>query len=197
MRVNLPPRVVILAAGASERLGEPKALAKLGERAALAHLLEACGEPSALVITGAHSKEIAAAFQDEAELIEHSGWKAGRTSSIACAVAHSPDRDILLAPVDSPLVPQRVFQLLRETWSAAGAPSLGWLSPKEESAGRYGHPIIIGRELSAKICELKVGDPLRCLRDLAEPLLELSVECPEVLDNMDTPEDLARIRARL
>ena len=39
--------------------------------------------------------------------------------------------------------------------------------------------------------------PLRNLRALADPLLEVSVDSPEILDDLDTPEDLARLRARL
>jgi molybdenum cofactor cytidylyltransferase len=194
--VSLPPRVVILAAGASARLGEPKALVDLGGRAALAHLIEACGESTPLVISGAHSSEIAAAFEEQAELLEHTGWSAGRTSSIASAVRHLPGYDILLAPVDSPLVPASVFEALRETWQAAGAPARGWLSPRDLSSERHGHPILIGRELAAELLPLAADAPLRSLRALADPLLEVGVDSPEILDNLDTPLDLAQMRAR-
>jgi len=194
--VSLPPRVVILAAGASARLGEAKALVDLGGRPALSHLIEACGESTPLVVSGAHSSEIAGLFEEQAELLENSGWSAGRTSSIACAVRHLPDRDILLAPVDSPLVPARVFEALREAWQAAGAPVRGWLSPRDLSSERHGHPILIGRELAAELLELATDAPLRSLRALADPLLEVNVDSPEILDNLDTPLDLAQMRAR-
>ena len=51
---------VILAAGASRRLGEPKALADLGGRSVIQRLVEVLGElPAApLVITGHHHAEI-------------------------------------------------------------------------------------------------------------------------------------------
>jgi len=195
--VPLPPRVVILAAGASERLGEPKALVDLGGRTALAHLLDACGDPSPLVVAGAHSAEIALALGSRGELLQHPSWAEGRTGSVARAVAHLDRRDILLAPVDSPLVPAAVFDALRGAWAEAGAPSRGWLSPMDTASGKHGHPVLFGHELADQILSFDASEPLRSLRSLAEPLLELALSSPEVLDNLDTQAALALMRERL
>ena len=199
--MSSPPRVVILSAGESARLGEAKALVELNGRAALTHLIEACGDPCPLIISGAHSKELASFLEQEAsrreiELLEHKEWRAGRTSSIARAIRHAPGQDIILAPVDSPLVPRQVFDALRATWEAAGAPARGWLAPKDRRSQRHGHPIILGRSLLEEVLALKADAPLRSLRALAEPLLEVEVDAPEVLDNLDTPGELTLLRDR-
>ncbi len=199
--MSLPPRVVILAAGASARLGQPKALVDLGGRAALSHLIEACGDPCPLIIGGAHSAELARflkqeLLQREVELLTHKEWSSGRTSSVACAVKHIPNQDILLAPVDTPLVPASVFEALRESWQTQGAPARGWLSPRDRESDRFGHPVILGRALLKDVPSLGADSPLRSLRASADPLLELSVDAPEVLDNLDTPLDMERMRAR-
>ena len=95
--MTTPPRVVLLAAGASERLGQPKALVKLAGRTALEHLLDACGDPNPLLITGAHASELTAAIRGEgagprAELLHHPTWSNGRSSSIACGETVWPSR---------------------------------------------------------------------------------------------------------
>ena len=191
------PRVVLLAAGASERLGEPKALVELGGASALDRLLSACGEDSPLVIAGAHYEELVSAAGDRAQVIRNNAWAAGRTGSVARAVEHLGTQDLIIAPADCPLVPARVFDALREAWLEAGAPARGWLAPLERGSGKHGHPICIGRGLAQEVAEMDPSEPLRHLRAHADPLLEVALDAPEVLDDLDTPEDLARLRARL
>ena len=82
---------MVLAAGASRRLGEPKALADLGGRSALARLcaaLAANGGAPVLVVTGRHDAEIRAHAEAEGldvELLHNPDWERGRTSSVARA----------------------------------------------------------------------------------------------------------------
>jgi len=191
------PALVILAAGASERLGEVKALVDLGGRRALDRLVEA-GSPSfgvPLVIGGAHFEVIRALAPPRCEVVENPRWRSGRTGSAALAAAWRPGRDLCLAPVDVPLVPAAVFAALERTWREHGFPPRGWLAPRH--ADRFGHPIIVGRELAAELVTLEETSPLRALRDRAGPLLSVEVPAEEVLDDLDSPADLARIRSRL
>jgi CTP:molybdopterin cytidylyltransferase MocA len=214
------PRVVILAAGASERLGQPKATAILAGRTALAHLIDACGDPNPLLITGAHTAEITIALGGEssatdreesgsdstargcnktsprAELLHHPTWSTGRSGSIACAIRHLPQTDLILTPIDCPLLPAHLFDALRQAWHAAGSPARGWLAPYDTNAERHGHPILIGRALAAELLPLDPDTPLRHIRTLADPLLQLPIDAPEILDNLDTPEDLAALQRR-
>ncbi|QDU67298.1 nucleotidyltransferase family protein [Engelhardtia mirabilis] len=193
------PRVVILAAGASTRLGEPKALVDLGGRCALRRLVAAAGgnEP-ALLVTGAHHREIAAAGLPGLELLENPAWADGRTGGLSLAAAHLPGRDLLIAPIDVPMVPSEVFVALRAEWHRAQRPPRGWLAPSTGAApGRPGHPIVVGRELAAKLGGFPPSAPLRNLRDLAQPLWMVDTGCAEIHDDLDTPEDLAALRARL
>ena len=133
-------------------------------------------------MTGAHHREIAAALPDGVEAVENPDWRAGRTGGIARALARRPGRDLCLAPA----------------WEEAGAPAHGWLAPCFDEGGerRFGHPIVAGRELVARLAGWPPSRPLRELRELAEPLLAVAVDTRAILDALETPADLAALRGR-
>ncbi len=197
--------LVILAAGESSRLGEPKALVRLRDRepsTPLAWLLDAsrsCATEPALVVTGADHAPIAAACPGGIEVLENARWREGRTGSVRLAARARPGRDLLLAPVDVPLVPAEVFRALAEEWSRRGRPERGWLAPWLRVGGgaRHGHPVVIGRSLLGDLEGFSRDQPLSELRGRAAPLLGIEVASPAVLDDLDRPEDLLRLRAGL
>jgi len=199
----LKPALVILAAGASRRLGRCKALVDLGGRTALERLLAAgavLDSTPPLVVTGADDAPIAAALPPGVERVFSPDWARGRNAGLALACERRPGRDLALAPIDCPLVPRAVFEALAERWVRAGAPPRGWLAPRARGAygrARHGHPLVLGRDLARAVAFLEPDAPLRALRERASPLLSLDVPGLEVLDDLDLPADLERLRARL
>lgn len=189
---------VLLAAGASRRLGTPKALVDLAGRTPLERLVEAsatvAGAPP-LVVAGHDLEAIEAGLPAGAELLANPDWAAGRTGGLRLAARARAGRDLLVAPVDVPLVPAACFEALGAAWAAAGAPERGWLAPRH--AGRFGHPVVVGRGLARELLDLGPDEPLSTLRRRARPLMALDVPHVEVLDDLDTPEDLEALRARL
>lgn len=190
--------LVLLAAGASERLGECKALVDLGGESPLERLVAAGRSISSarpLVVGGAHHAALAEALPFGCELVNNENWSAGRTGGIALAVQARAGFDLCIAPVDVPLVPRDVFWALQRAWQISGSPARGWLAPEFE--GRYGHPILIGRDLVRELADWEPDRPLKELRDLAEERLGLGVAHPEILDDLDSPKDLEALRRRI
>lgn len=202
----MKPALVILAAGASTRLGECKALVPITPKNPL-ELLCAAGagfdESPPLVVTGADHERIAARAPRGVEIVHNSDWAAGRAGGLALAATRRRGRDLVVAPVDVPLVPASVFEALCAAWIDERSPALGWLAPafrdraeKKSTSPRFGHPIVIGRDLLARLQSAPADRSLRDLRAAARPLWSIEVHCKEVLDDLDTAADLARMRAR-
>lgn len=199
----MKPALVVLAAGASTRLSQCKALVDLGGRTPLERLLAAgaaCDAIAPLVVAGADALAISTRAPLFAQVAVNASWAAGRTGGVQLAHRLRPGRDLLVAPVDVPLVPAEVFAALLAAWDAAGSPARGFLAPQTSLPGngpRAGHPVLIGRVLASELETLSAGAPLRALRERAAPGWRVDVSDPAILDDLDTPTDLERLRARL
>jgi molybdenum cofactor cytidylyltransferase len=202
------PAFVVLAAGESARLGRCKATVPIGGRPAIDWLLDAgraADGARPLIVCGAHAEEIAAVVGPRAELLVNRGWRAGRTGGIALAVAARAGQDLVLAPVDAPLVPAEVVDALVDEWLRSGAPPRGWLAPAVRSAASsgapsalgFGHPVAVGRELLSRLAGFGSDEPLRRLRDLAEPCWWVEVGSTAILDNADDAAALSRLASEL
>ena len=192
------PALVVLAAGASERLGQPKALVELGGESVLAHLCRAGAAVDggrALVVVGRHARAIAERLPPGCRALANPAWERGRSGGVRLAHRELPGRALLLAPVDVPRVPARVFEALARKWDELGDPPLGWLAPRL-GADAFGHPIVVGTGLLDLLEGLPADVPLRELRSRATPLAAIEVFDPEILEDLDTPEDLERLRIR-
>jgi gamma-glutamylcyclotransferase (GGCT)/AIG2-like uncharacterized protein YtfP len=104
----------------------------------------------------------------------------------------SPDDQWLLVPADHPALDSSVVSLLRQARSKA--PDKSILVPTH--GGRRGHPTLIGWKHVAGIRALPAGSGLNAyLRQQAGETLEVPVNSPGVLCDLDTPEDYERLTA--
>ncbi|MCG3133051.1 MAG: Molybdenum cofactor guanylyltransferase [Planctomycetes bacterium] len=185
---------ILLAAGASSRMGRPKALLPLAGAAfvdAVAETLRAGGARPVLVILGSHEAEIRrGAKLRDVEIVSHAGWAAGRTSSIQAGLRALPSDApaAILALVDMPFVRSATVAALLRVHAAAPddveavVPSFG---------GRRGHPVLLRRPLFPRVLALGPDEPLSTVIRAAH-VLPVAVDDPGIHTDLDAPEDLPK-----
>ncbi len=171
---------VVLAAGASERLGQPKALVKIGKRCLVEWVvsrLQAHGlEP--LVVTNEEIVEEVAASVD-CGVVVNPDPGAGRTGTLQIGIGHigtGAGQRILVVPVDRPGFSDSTLETLLDS-TATSCPTQG---------GRGGHPILLSAEDAVKVVESSPSAPLR---NLINPI-RIEVTDPYLHLDVDRPEDL-------
>jgi len=140
---------IILCAGASSRMGRPKALLPYRESTFLEHLIQATRHPRigvTRIVLGAGAGEIrTVAKLDASVVVLNPGWKQGQLSSICAGLRglEGIETDgMILCPVDHPLVSATLVSNLIEQFYSTGKPIV---LPIYNS--RRGHPVIFASAL--------------------------------------------------
>jgi molybdenum cofactor cytidylyltransferase len=200
--VNQPPEdrllVVVLAAGASRRLGQPKQLVALGGESLLRRqcriALEAQVGPVAVVL-GFQAAECAATIID-LPVARHNNqrWAEGLGLSIRLAAQAAASADcsgLLLLHVDQYLVTAADLRSLHAAW----IDSHGWSACVAMYGDDFGPPVIFPRRCFAELLQLDGDEGAR--RVLAAlPADELRrVIIPNAIHDLDRPAQLAALVA--
>jgi molybdenum cofactor cytidylyltransferase len=193
---------VIPAAGHSTRMGRPKLDLPIAGRPVLAHVVDALqqgGVDGAVVVLGPHVAHLAAAAPPA-----HAFILPAPTPDMRTTVEHGlrwleeqfhpGDADAwLLAPADHPTLAPEVVRLLLQ---ARGE------HPEQEifvptCGGRRGHPTLLTwRTVAALRSHPRTEGLNTFIRGRAPAVREVPVDDPEVLADLDTPEDYQRLLAR-
>jgi CTP:molybdopterin cytidylyltransferase MocA len=98
-------------------------------------------------------------------------------------------RAILVTPVDLPLIKPETVATLLAAFSSSSLPVA-----RATHRGRHGHPVVFGR---AVFDALRRADPDVGAKSVvrAHSVLDVEVEDPGVLQDVDTPDDYARLRS--
>jgi len=188
---------LILAAGGSTRMGQPKQVLPyddqpLVRRTAQTALAVAC-DPVTIVL-GAHAGEVSIAMREvPVELVTNADWARGIGSSIRTGVAHLATRPIdalILLLCDQPLVTPATLQRLIDAHVATGKPVC--VSAYSDTLGP---PVLVHASLFAALSELPDDRGAKSLWS-AHPDRVAHVSNPEAATDLDTPADYAQIVAR-
>lgn len=200
---------LILAAGAGERMGRPKALAELAGVPLLERVVRTCAESTLdeiVVITGAAAGDAERLVESlrsslpgtALRVVRNERWREGRTGSIQAGWAScAPGAHALVFPVDHACVRVVTLDAMLGVFGYAGA-DLDVIVPVVERDGslRRGHPILLACRLRDELAAMGSDEPLRDLVH-RHVVLEVPVDDEGILLDLDTPEDLARAEAAL
>jgi CTP:molybdopterin cytidylyltransferase MocA len=190
--VNLRINAILLAAGASSRMGRPKALLEYGGETFLDRQIALYASLGARVVCvlGHEAERIARALRraGDALLVLNPAPAAGQFSSLQCGLrALCPGADaFFFTPVDSPGVRRETAEALLAAFRTGGADF--W---QPSVRGAHGHPVLARQEMAAAFLALP---PEASARDLIRRSRRGFVDVDDelaVLD-IDTPEDYAR-----
>lgn len=178
---------MVLAAGASSRMGRPKALLAgpdgmpLAARQASA-LREGGCEPVAVVI-GSQAAEVRRGLPADIATVENPRWAQGRATSLQAGIAAFPEAEgYLFLPVDAAGVKANTVRAVLA--AAAGDPQRVW---RPVHRGQKGHILWVPRGAARALLGLAAEARVD---EWAKPLArELEVEDPTVLRNINTPEE--------
>ena len=186
---------VILSAGASSRMGRPKALLPYREGTFLEHLIEVTRHPrtgATRVVLGAGAEVIqAVAKLDPSVVVLNPDWEQGQLSSIRAGLRSLEGIDtdgIVLCPVDHPLVSERlVSELIERFYEDKKAIVLPTYK------GRRGHPVIFSAALYSELLAAPAEKGARAVVwAYTADVLEVPTDEEGVVLNINDPDMLKR-----
>jgi molybdenum cofactor cytidylyltransferase len=188
--------IVVLAAGFSARLGQPKALAHVHGLSLLRRTVKLAAALRAsriiVVVPPAAARYYAQARHRGVTLARNPHRGEGLSSSVRCGLKHAwYCSAVLLLPVDLANLKLRELRRLVRRWQAAPGRTF---ATRMDTRG--GTPLILPKRLFPRALRIVGDSGLRGL--LAElPLAQRELlELPSARIDVDTPRDLAAVRRR-
>jgi molybdenum cofactor cytidylyltransferase len=186
---------VILSAGASSRMGRPKALLPYREGTFLEHLIQVTRQPHigvTRIVLGAGAEVIRTiAKLDPSIVVLNPEWEQGQLSSVCAGLRSLEGIDvegIVLCPVDHPLVSARLVSDLVDRFYEENK---AIVLPTYK--GRRGHPVIFSSALFGELLAAPADKGARSVVWAhAAEVVEVPTEEEGVVLNLNDPDLLKR-----
>lgn len=194
--------ILILAAGASTRLGYPKQLLTYQGQPCIRHIAEvaiaaqhhpyiAVNPQSIAVILGANTDQISPALGNlDLQILQNPQWQTGMASSIQWGLGHLlntvPDlQAVILMVCDQPFVSVSLLEQL-----IIGYPTQHLPLVASEYAGTLGVPALFDRQFFPDLLVLQGDRGAKAILQ-AHRSLVLGIPFPAGMIDIDTPQDVA------
>ncbi|HEY7444720.1 MAG TPA: nucleotidyltransferase family protein [Vicinamibacterales bacterium] len=193
---------IVLAAGASTRMGRPKALLPLGGETFLSRIVKTLRDAEVddlLVVIGHEGAMITASLAPLAfpvRVVENPDYSRGQLSSLQAGLraADRPGvRGVLVTLVDLPLISSSTVRAVLDAYRRH--PTAAIVRPVD--GNRHGHPVVFDRQL---FIELRAGDPAIGAKPIVQAHREAIVGVPVTDEgafvDIDTPDEYERLIGR-
>jgi len=187
---------IVLAAGASTRLGQPKQLVKLASRPVLHTVVSnavAVAGNAVTVVLGAHAQELTRLLaHSPASVIVNRHWQEGMASSLRVGLNAIPSTcsAALILLGDQVAVTADDLKRLVNAWNGHDT-----VIAASVYAGHVGVPAIFPQWCFTELRELRGDRGARMILERHAQRL-VHVQMPNAAIDLDTPEDLAALRER-
>ena len=185
---------IVLAAGRSVRMGTQKLLLPFRGKPLIAHVLnEVLNSPvkQVVVVVGRDGERLREALGERAiSLVQNPDLEGDMLSSVRCGLRALPKlcEAALIVLGDQPGIPRKLISQLADCHMQNPD---GIIAP--EYNGKRGHPLLIASRFFNKIIDNYDGVGLQgLLKSHPDAVRRIPVTTPEVLDDIDTPQDYQR-----
>ncbi len=184
---------ILLAAGRSSRMGQPKGLLDWNSQPLIAHQVDQINRSriSQLIIVLGHQSEQYEPWIDfgdlQTKIVRNENWEEGKSSSIrnGLSVIDGHFKAILFVNVDQPVTAPIINSLLNSTEQTEALIHIPVCN------GRRGHPILISSQLMAALTKLseETQGLKSIIRDHADQVADVRIDDPSILFNFNTTQD--------
>ena len=187
---------IILAAGASRRMGQPKQLLPYRGQTLLGHVIQCTLASSChpvIVISGAHAEAIAPVIEHlSIEVIHNANWHQGMSSSIRCGVSYIRDNlpstdGILFLTCDQPFVSTNLIETLIKRYNDSNKPIVA-----SQYEGTMGIPVLFSPLFYSNLMQLE-GDYGAKTLIQTDPSQVATINFPKGKIDLDTFVDYQKL----
>ena len=191
--------IIVLAAGSSARMNQPKQLLEFQGKTLLRRALQTAVESickPVIVVLGANFERTKAEIEDlPVEIVFNENWQSGLSSSIKAGVENllsiAPQTSAaVLTLADQPFVTANHINLLTEKFYRTKSSIIA-----AEYNRTIGIPALFSREIFADFRKLSGDKGAKAIIEKHRASL-LTIDLPEAAIDIDTPEDLEKAEAR-
>ena len=187
---------IILAAGESKRMGQPKMLMPWGKSTVLQTVIstfQSAGIDDILVVTGGAAKQVEELIGKTVQTVFNKDYETGEMlSSIQVGLAEKMREAsaVLICLGDQPQVEERSVRYICNAFLTSKSQII---VPSYQM--HRGHPWLVARPLWKDLLAMKAPKtPRDFLNKYARKIHYINVDTPSVLADLDTPEDYLKFK---
>lgn len=192
--------ILLLAAGASSRMGQPKQLLPWGEQTLIEHQIQTLIQTghSVHVVIGSNSEHILPLIEKlPVGIFINTDWASGMGSSISFGIRQIiqkfPEAEgVLITLLDQPLLLTSYFKTMLGTFQ----PGLQQILVSYSVSGWTGVPVLFDKCYFKELTELSHDEGAKKITRRHEESVIL-LDGGELLEDMDTPETYQRLLMRI
>ena len=188
--------VILLAAGGSSRMGQPKQLIPWGEKTLIEHQVETLiniGNPVIVVLGNASESVIPLLEKYDIKISINKNWETGLGSSVVSGINYvtenfSDTKGVMTTLLDLPLISVQHYQNLLKTFQ----PGTGQIIISTSADGWKGVPAVFDKCYFDELKALK-GD--EGAKNIIRKHMDktIGMDCGVMLKDLDTPEDYQKL----